>query len=475
MPRPIRAPRGTTLTCKNWQIEAAYRMLQNNLDPAVAFDPDNLIVYGGRGRAARNWAAFDAILAALRDLEPDETLMIQSGKPVAVFRTHADAPRVLLANSNIVPAWATQENFDRWEREGLIMYGQMTAGSWIYIGTQGILQGTYETFGALARQHGWGSLKGKFVVTAGLGEMGGAQPLAVTMNQGVGLFVEVDRWRAERRLALRQVDRMTDDLEEAMTWIDEAVAAEAPLSVALVANAAEVLPELVERGVLPDVVTDQTSAHDPMYGYIPAGLSLEEASELRTANPDAYRQAAFDSMTAHVQAMLDWQQRGAVVFDYGNNLRQRAFDNGLKEAFDYPGFVPAYIRPLFCEGKGPFRWVALSGDPADIYATDEAILELFPEDEHLARWIRMAQRDVEFQGLPARICWLGYGERARAGLNGPGPGSSSTSWWQAAKSRRPLSLAATTWTAAPWPVPTGKPKACWTAPMPSPTGPFSTP
>ncbi len=416
MPRPIHAPRGTTLTCKNWQIEAAYRMLQNNLDPAVAFDPDNLIVYGGRGRAARNWPAFDAILAALRDLEPDETLMIQSGKPVAVFRTHADAPRVLLANSNIVPAWATQENFDRWEQEGLIMYGQMTAGSWIYIGTQGILQGTYETFGALARQHGWGSLKGKFVVTAGLGEMGGAQPLAVTMNEGVGLFVEVDRWRAERRLALRQVDRMTDDLEEAMTWIDEAVAAEIPLSVALVANAAEVLPELVARGVRPDVVTDQTSAHDPMYGYIPAGLSLEEAATLRTANPDAYRQAAFDSMTTHVQAMLDWQRQGAVVFDYGNNLRQRAFDNGLKEAFDYPGFVPAYIRPLFCEGKGPFRWVALSGDPADIYATDEAILELFPEDEHLARWIRMAQRDVEFQGLPARICWLGYGERARAGL-----------------------------------------------------------
>jgi urocanate hydratase len=416
MPRPIHAPRGTTLTCKNWQIEAAYRMLQNNLDPAVAFDPDNLIVYGGRGRAARNWTAFDAILTALRDLEPDETLMIQSGKPVAVFRTHPDAPRVLLANSNIVPAWATQENFDRWDREGLIMSGQMTAGSWIYIGTQGILQGTYETFGALARQHGWGSLKGKFVVTAGLGEMGGAQPLAVTMNEGVGLFVEVDRWRAERRLALRQVDRMTGDLEEAMTWIDEAVAAEAPLSVALVANAAEVLPELVERGVRPDVVTDQTSAHDPMYGYIPAGLSLAEAAAMRTANPDAYRQAAFDSMTAHVQAMLDWQRQGVVVFDYGNNLRQRAFDNGLKEAFDYPGFVPAYIRPLFCEGKGPFRWVALSGDPADIYATDEAILELFPEDEHLARWIRMAQRDVEFQGLPARICWLGYGERARAGL-----------------------------------------------------------
>ena len=416
MPREIRAPRGTALTCKNWQIEAAYRMLQNNLDPEVAFDPDNLIVYGGRGRAARNWDALDAILAALRTLEPDETLMVQSGKPVAVFRTHTDAPRVLLANSNIVPAWATQENFDKWEAAGLIMYGQMTAGSWIYIGTQGILQGTYETFGALARQHGWGSLKGKFVLSAGLGEMGGAQPLAVTMNEGVGLFVEVDHWRADRRLALRQVDRVTDDLEEAMTWVEEAVAAQMPRSVALVANAAAVLPELVRRGVRPDVVTDQTSAHDPMYGYIPAGLTLDEAAALRQRDPAAYVQRALDSMTSHVQAMLDWQAQGAVVFDYGNNLRQRAFDNGLKHAFDYPGFVPAYIRPLFCEGKGPFRWVALSGDPADIYATDRAILDLFPEDEHLARWIHMAQRDIAFQGLPARICWLGYGERAKAGL-----------------------------------------------------------
>ncbi|HSG17357.1 MAG TPA: urocanate hydratase [Anaerolineae bacterium] len=416
MPRTIHAPTGTQLTCKNWLIEAPYRMIQNNLDPAVAFDPDNLIVYGGRGRAARNWPAFEAILESLRNLEPDETLMVQSGKPVAVFRTHEDAPRVLIANSNIVPAWASQENFEKWEAEGLIMYGQMTAGSWIYIGTQGILQGTYETLGSLARQEGWGTLKGKFVLTAGLGEMGGAQPLAITMNEGVGLLVEVDRWRAERRLELRQIDAITDSLEEAMTWVEEALAQETPKSVGLVGNAAEVLPELVLRGVVPDVVTDQTSAHDPLYGYIPAGLSLEAADALRENDTDAYLKRAIDSMTRHVQAMLDWQAQGAIVFDYGNNLRQRAYDNGLKEAFNYPGFVPAYIRPLFCEGKGPFRWVALSGDPADIYATDEAILELFPEDDHLARWIRMAQKEVEFQGLPARICWLGYGERARAGL-----------------------------------------------------------
>jgi urocanate hydratase len=416
MPREIHAPTGTTLTCKNWLIEAPYRMLQNNLDPRVAGDPEHLIVYGGRGKAARNWECFEAILQSLRDLEPDETLLVQSGKPVAVFGTHPDAPRVLLANSNIVPAWATQENFDKWEKEGLIMYGQMTAGSWIYIGTQGILQGTYETFGALARQHGWGSLRGKFVLTSGLGEMGGAQPLAVTMNEGVGLFVEVDRRRAERRLSLRQVDVISEDLEEAMTWVEEAVARREPKSIALIGNAAQLLPELVVRGVVPDVVTDQTSAHDPLYGYIPAGLTLDEADELRRSDPKRYVQLSMDSMTRHVQAMLDWQKKGSVVFDYGNNLRQRAYDNGLKEAFDYPGFVPAYIRPLFCEGKGPFRWVALSGDPEDIYATDRAILELFPENEHLARWIRMAGKMVEFQGLPARICWLGYGERARAGL-----------------------------------------------------------
>jgi urocanate hydratase len=416
MPKKVHAPRGTQLTCKNWQIEAAYRMIQNNLDPVVAFDPDNLIVYGGRGKAARNWEAFDAILEALRNLEPDETLMVQSGKPVAVFRTHLDAPRVLIANSNIVPAWATQENFEKWEKDGLMMYGQMTAGSWIYIGTQGILQGTYETFGALARQQGWNGLKGKLVITAGLGEMGGAQPLAITMNGGVGVLVEIDRWRAERRLELRQIDAITDSMEEAMTWAEEALAVGEAKSIGLIGNAAEILPELVLRGVVPDVVTDQTSAHDPLYGYIPAGMSLTEADELRQRDPEEYVRQSTDAMTEHVKAMLAWQDKGAVVFDYGNNLRQRAYDNGLKEAFNYPGFVNAYIRPLFCEGKGPFRWVALSGDPEDIYATDEAILELFPEDQHLARWIRMAQKDIEFQGLPARICWLGYGERAKAGL-----------------------------------------------------------
>ncbi len=416
MARTIRAPRGTQITCRNWLIEAAYRMLQNNLDPDVAFDPDNLIVYGGRGRAARNWEAFEAILESLRNLEPDETLLVQSGKPVAVFTTHPDAPRVLLANSNIVPKWATQENFDRWERAGLIMYGQMTAGSWIYIGTQGILQGTYETFGALARQQGWGTLKGKLVVTAGLGEMGGAQPLAITLNEGVGVIVEVDRWRAERRLALRQVDQISADIEEAMTSAQEALRAGQPRSIALIGNASEVLPHLLDYGVVPDVVTDQTSAHDVLYGYIPAGLTIEQARELRERDPEAYQQRALASMARHVQTMLVWRAKGSVVFDYGNNLRQRAFDYGVQNAFDYPGFVPAYIRPLFCEGKGPFRWVALSGDPEDIYATDRAVMELFPANEHLSRWLRMAQEKVAFQGLPARICWLGYGERARAGL-----------------------------------------------------------
>lgn len=416
MTRTIHPPRGTELTCKNWQIEAAYRMIQHNLDPQVAFDPDNLIVYGGRGKAARNWEAFDAILDSLKNLEPDETLLVQSGKPVAVFRTHTDAPRVLIANSNIVPAWATQENFDKWEREGLIMYGQMTAGSWIYIGTQGILQGTYETFGSLARQQGWNSLKGKFVLTAGLGEMGGAQPLAITMNEGVGLIIEVDHWRAERRLSLRQVDAITDNLEEAMTWVEDALQAEIPKSIGLIGNAAEILPELYTRGVVPDVVTDQTSAHDVMYGYIPTGMTLDEATALRESDPANYQERAMASMARHVQTMLDWQEKGSIVFDYGNNLRQRAFDYGVKNAFDYPGFVPAYIRPLFCEGKGPFRWVALSGDPEDIYKTDQAIMELFPDDEHLHRWLKMAREEIEFQGLPSRICWLGYGERAKAGL-----------------------------------------------------------
>jgi urocanate hydratase len=416
MPREIHAPRGTQLTCRNWQIEAAYRMIQNNLDPQVAFDPDHLIVYGGRGRAARNWDCFEAILTSLINLQPDETLLVQSGKPVAVFHTHTDAPRVLIANSNIVPKWATQENFDRWELAGLIMYGQMTAGSWIYIGTQGILQGTYETFGSLARLQGWGTLAGKLVLSAGLGEMGGAQPLAITMNGGVGVLVEVDRWRAERRLALRQVDAVCDTIEEAMTLAEEAVRAKTPKSIALVGNAAEVLPELEARGVVPDVVTDQTSAHDVMYGYIPAGLSLEAAKELREKDPKEYERRAMASMAKHVETLLAWQKKGSVVFDYGNNIRQRAFDFGVKNAFDYPGFVPAYIRPLFCEGKGPFRWVALSGDPEDIYRTDRAIMKLFPENEHLIHWLKLAAEKVEFQGLPARICWLGYGERAKAGL-----------------------------------------------------------
>lgn len=413
--REVHPPRGEKLTCKNWQIEAAYRMIQHNLDPDVAGDPDNLIVYGGSGKAARNWECFDAILESLRELEPDETLLVQSGKPVAVFKTHTDAPRVLIANSNLVPAWATQDYFDELERKGLIMYGQMTAGSWIYIGTQGILQGTYETLGACARSQGWPSLKGKFVLTAGLGEMGGAQPLAITMNEGVALVVEIDRWRAERRLKLAQIDTITDNLEEAMTWVEEALAREEPLSIGLIGNAAKALPELVTRGVVPDVVTDQTSAHDPLR-YFPRGMSFEEAKALRDRDAEEFKRRAMESMAAHVQAMLDFQSKGSVVFDYGNNIRQRAYDAGVKNAFDFQGFVPLYIRPLFCEGKGPFRWVALSGDPEDIYVTDQTIVDLFPKDEHLVRWIKIAQERVKFQGLPSRICWLGYGERAKAGL-----------------------------------------------------------
>ncbi len=416
MSRIIHAPTGTELSCKNWLIEAAYRMIQNNLDPDVAFDPDNLIVYGGRGRAARNWECYDAILKSLRELNEDETLLVQSGKPVGVFRSHKDAPRVLLANSNIVPHWATQEQFDQYERDGLMMYGQMTAGSWIYIGTQGILQGTYETFGSLARQHGWGTLAGKLVLTAGLGEMGGAQAQAITFNGGVGILVDVDPWRIERRLQLKQVDVAAADLDDAIRIANEAVASKEARSIALCGNAAEVHWQLLERGIIPDVVTDQTSAHDVLYGYIPVGLSLVEASEFRKTDQAAYEERAMASMARHVEAMLEFQHRGAIVFDYGNNLRQRAKDHGVANAFDYPGFVPAYIRPLFCEGKGPFRWVALSGDKEDIYKTDEAIMNLFPEDDHLARWLTMAQEQVEFQGLPARICWLGYGARAKAGL-----------------------------------------------------------
>ncbi len=416
MKRNIKAPTGTKLTCKNWLSEAAYRMIQNNLDAEVAFDPDNLIVYGGRGKAARDWKSFDAILESLKNLEADETLLVQSGKPVAVFKSHTDAPKVLIANSNIVPHWATQEQFDHFEKEGLMMYGQMTAGSWIYIGTQGILQGTYETFGSLARMEGWGNLAGKFVLTAGLGEMGAAQAQAITFNGGVGLLVEVDKWRIERRLQLKQVDLSTESLDEALEMVKEFTDKKEAKSIALLGNAAEVLPELLKRGIFPDVVTDQTSAHDVLYGYIPIGLSLEEADELRKTNQAEYEKRAMDSMATHVEAMLEFQRRGAIVFDYGNNLRQRALDNGVENAFDYPGFVPAYIRPLFCEGKGPFRWVALSGEKEDIYKTDEAIMNLFPENDHLTRWLTMAQEQVEFQGLPARICWLGYGERAKAGL-----------------------------------------------------------
>ena len=414
-PRPVRAPRGTKLTCKSWLTEAPFRMIQNNLDPEVAERPDDLVVYGGRGQAARSWEAFDAILATLKDMEADETMLVQSGKPVAVFKTHPDAPRVLIANSNLVPHWATQEHFDELAAKGLIMYGQMTAGSWIYIGTQGILQGTYETLGSLAQQRGWPSLKGKFVLTAGLGGMGGAQPLAITMNEGVGLIVEVDPERAQRRLEVGYVDVVVDTLEEAMTLVEEALEKEEPKSIGLIGNAAEIYPELVARGVVPDVVTDQTPAHD-LTSYVPAGLNLAEAAALLAQDPAAYAEKSQASMAAHVRAMLELQKRGAEVFDYGNNLRQRAYDYGVKDAFDFPGFVPAYIRPLFCEGKGPFRWVALSGDPEDIYETDRVIKELFPEDEHLHRWLDMAREKVPFQGLPSRICWLGYGERAKAGL-----------------------------------------------------------
>jgi urocanate hydratase len=413
--RVIRAPRGTQITCKGWGQEAAMRMLMNNLDPEVAEKPDELIVYGGRGKAARNWECYDAIVCCLRDLENDETLLVQSGKPVGVFRTYPDAPRVLIANANLVGAWARQDYFDELDRKGLIMYGQMTAGSWIYIGTQGILQGTYETLAAAAQQRFGGSLKGKFVLTAGLGGMGGAQPLAVTMNEGVALVVEVDPARAQRRLDTHYVDMVVENLEEAMTLVEQAVGQERPLSVGLIGNAAEVYPELVLRGVTPDVVTDQTSAHDPA-SYIPAGMTLAQADDLRAKDRAEYTRRAMASMANHVRAMLDMQSKGAVVFDYGNNLRQRAYDAGVKDAFSYPGFVPAYVRPLFCLGKGPFRWVALSGDPKDIWVTDEVVMREFAYDQHLVRWIQMAHDRVAFQGLPARICWLGYGERARFGL-----------------------------------------------------------
>jgi urocanate hydratase len=415
-PRTIRAPRGIDLTCKNWLSEAAYRMIQNNLDPEVAEKPDDLIVYGGRGKAARDWESFDAILESLKNLEADETLLVQSGKPVVVFKSHIDAPKVLIANSNIVPHWATWEYFDELAKKGLIMYGQMTAGSWIYIGAQGILQGTYETFGALAKLKGWGSLKGKFVLTAGLGGMGGAQPLSITMNEGVGLIVEVDPERAERRRAIGYVDLVVDNLEEAMTLVEEFKEKQIAKSIGLIGNAADVYDELSRRGVVPDVVTDQTSAHEALF-YVPSGLSVTAADELRKSNPEKYKKLAMDSMSKHVQAMLAFQRAKARRCSIMEIIcGSKRCNNGVSDAFEFPGFVPAYIRPLFCEGKGPFRWVALSGDTEDIYTTDQAIMELFPEDEHLHRWLKMAREKVPFQGLPSRICWLGYGERVKAGL-----------------------------------------------------------
>jgi urocanate hydratase len=412
----IRAPRGSHISCKGWQQEAALRMLMNNLDPDVAERPGDLVVYGGTGKAARNWEAFDKIVETLRRLENDETLLIQSGKPVGVFRTHTSAPRVLLANSNLVGRWATWDVFRDLERKGLIMYGQMTAGSWIYIGSQGIVQGTYETFGAVGRTHFDGSLGGKFVLTSGLGGMGGAQPLAATMNGAAILAVEVDEARIDKRLATKYLDRKTASLDEALEWIDEARTKVEALSVGLLGNAADVLPSLVHRGVTPDVLTDQTSAHDMLNGYVPNGMPLNEALALRVADPRRYIELSTASAVVHVEAMLELQKRGAVSFDYGNNIRTVALDAGVSNAFDIPGFVPEYVRPLFCEGKGPFRWVALSGDPEDIARTDELVLDLFPHDEHLRRWITLAREKIAFQGLPARICWLGQGERARFGV-----------------------------------------------------------
>jgi urocanate hydratase len=411
---PIRAARGTALSCKGWAQEAALRMLMNNLDPDVAERWQDLVVYGGAGKAARNWEAYHRIVGALRALESDETLLVQSGKPVGIFHTHLDAPRVMIVNAMLVPAWGDWEHFRAYEARGLTMYGQMTAGSWIYIGTQGILQGTYETFAACAREHFGGTLRGRLVLSAGLGGMGGAQPLAVTMNEGVGLFVEIDRERIERRLHLGYVDRMTASLDEALAWAEEARRNAEPLSIALHGNAAEIHPEIARREVRPDVVTDQTSAHDILNGYIPAGFEPEEAARLRHRDAKEYTTRAYASLARHMQGMIEMQRQGAVLFDYGNNIRREAENAGVHD-FSYPGFVPAFIRPLFCEGNGPFRWVALSGDPEDIFTTDQALMEAFPEDESLARWLRLAQARVRFQGLPARICWLGYGARARAG------------------------------------------------------------
>jgi urocanate hydratase len=413
---PIHAARGSQLTARGWQQEAALRMLCNNLDPEVAERPQDLVVYGGTGKAARNWPAFHAIVAALTRLKDDETLLVQSGKPVGIFRTHEYAPRVLIANSLLVPRWASWDYFRELERLGLIMYGQMTAGSWIYIGSQGILQGTYETFGALAAKRFGGSLQGRIVLTSGLGGMGGAQPLAITMNEGIALCIEVDEHRMQRRLETRYLDRATHSLDEAVSWANEARQQRKSVSIGVLGNAAEMYPELLRRGFRPDVVTDQTSAHDPLNGYIPATISVDEAADLRRRDPIEYIEMVKDSVRNHVGAMLGFQRDGVEVFDYGNNLRGTAVEAGVTDAFEIPGFVPAYIRPLFCEGKGPFRWVALSGDPEDIYRTDQAVMEALPGNQHLHRWLRMARERVHFQGLPARICWLGYGERAEVGL-----------------------------------------------------------
>ncbi len=414
--RTIKAPRGTTLTCKGWQQEAAMRMIMNNLDPEVAENPAELIVYGGSGKAARSWPDFDRIVAALKELDNDETLLVQSGRAVGILKTHTDAPRVLIANAMLVPHWGNWDEFRKLEAMGLTMFGQMTAGSWIYIGTQGILQGTYETFGTAAKKHFGGSLVGKLVLTGGLGGMGAAQPLAATMNEGVCLCVEVDKARIERRIRSKYLDRWTSDLDEALRWVDKAKANREPLSVGLLGNCADVLPELIKRGVTPDVLTDQTSAHDALDGYVPNGMPYAEALELRKADPERYVTESMRTMGEHVRAMLELQRRGAVTFDYGNNIRGQAKLVGVDNAFDIEGFVPLFIRPLFCEGQGPFRWVALSGDPKDIARTDQAVLDTFPDNEHLCRWIRLARERIAFQGLPARICWLGYGERAKMGL-----------------------------------------------------------
>jgi len=416
MGKIIQAPQGNRLNCKNWQIEAPYRMIQNNLNPEVAEDPKNLIVYGGKGKAARNWDCYNAIIESLEKLNEDETLLIQSGKPVGVVRTHETAPRVLIANSNLVPEWANWDHFNELDKRGLMMYGQMTAGSWIYIGTQGILQGTYETFAAAAKKHFNSDLSGKFVLTAGLGGMGGAQPLAVTMNNGVILTIEVDSKRIERRLATNYLEVATESLDEAINMVQEAVNSKKPLSIGLLGNAADIVPKMAQMDIIPDLVTDQTSAHDELDGYIPNGVTYQEALRMRKSNPDKYVQESYRAMAEHCRGILTLMKKGAICFDYGNNLRGQAKKAGVKNAFDFPGFVPAYVRPLFCEGKGPFRWVALSGEPEDIFKTDEKVIELFPEDKTLVRWIKLARDKIQFQGLPARICWLNYMQRSKFGV-----------------------------------------------------------